>query len=484
MEKYLKYFGLLSTVLFITGIVTSIIILFHNSEMRDDYRYIFLWPLCFSFFVFLCYRQRNLIPKYHLLGTTLIVLSLFIKCIVYPIYVLLAGPSYVGVRQVVITSADVQNATFITVYELVIVTIFLKFYQLHCQKKNTQQKPEKVELSLKGSKPVYILYLCLAVVIYIVFGRSLNVVQFLVMSIAQEEGLIEVEPSIYDTLVKYIVSIGIALLTLLCFDVNKKKYLYSSGKKKRFIYYSIFAAMIFTGCIIGESRSTQMALGFVMCLILINDYPSKVKSIVGGIGAVLVVVVMSITFIRTNGEGIFADDSNTAKAEKYQVYYGGPESVAQNIRVLEPKNLGVEQLAFDFVRSTFPFNLITKSLGNTTSQIYNLDIYSGNTTHGHIVFSASYGYLFLGFLGIPLTMMLNIFLILLFSKYFYYAKSYEGKYLFGYCLMRLQAACLVNTPTILGSVTQYIFTFGLLYYVALSIKQTQRKSRIRNVQLT
>ena len=481
MEKYLKYFGLLSKLLFVIGLVASIILIFHTTEMRDDYRFLFLWPLCFSLFIILCYRKRSLMPTCHLLGTTMIVLALFTKCIVYPMYVMMSGPSYMGIRQVAMTSADIQSATLMTVYELVVVTLFLKIYQSYClRKKEYAQRNDHVELFLKGSKPVYVIYLLLAVLVYIVFGRSLNVVQFLVMSIAQEEGLIEVEPSIYDTLVKYIVSIGIAILTLLCFDSNKRTYVQSGRKKKRYIYYSILTAMFFTACIIGESRGTQMALGFVMCLILINDYPSKVKSIVGGIGAVLVVVVMSITFVRTSGEGLFADDSYAAKAGKYQVYYGGPESVAQNINVFEPKQLGIEQVVFDFVRSTFPFNLFTKSLGNTTSQIYNLEIYSGNTTHGHIVFSASYGYIFLGFLGIPLTMILNVFLILLFSKYFYYAKSYEAKYLFGYCLMRLQAACLVNTPTILGSVTQYIFTFGLLYFVSLRIRQSQRKIRLQN----
>ncbi len=485
MERYLKYFGIVSVLLFTAGLVSSFVILLQLSDIEDSYKFIWLWPLCFSIFVIICLRSKGQIAECHLLGTALITLAIFTKCVVYPIYVLLSGHSYTGIRQVMLTSGDIQEGTLITAFELVVVSIFIRLYQIHSKKKESVTRREKhVELKMRGSKVVYAIYLLIAIAVYLVFGRSLNVVQFLVMSIAQEEGLIEVEPSIYDTLVKYIVSIGIAILTLLCFDRNKKIYVQSGRIKKRYIYFSILAAMLFTACIIGESRGTQIALGFVMCLILIIDYPQKYKSIVAGIGTVLIIVVMSITFIRTNGGGLFVDDSYAAKAEKYQVYYGGPESVAQNIKVLEPKHLGLSQLVFDFVRSTFPFNLFTKSLGNTTSQIYNLDIYSGNTTHGHIVFSSSYGYLFFGFLGIPLTMMLNVFLILLFSKYFYFARSYETKYLFGYCLMRLQGACLVNTPTILGSVTQYIFTFGLLYYVAFVLNKNKYHNSKKYVQLT
>lgn len=471
MERYLKYFGIVSVILFTTGIVSAFVILLRLSNLDDSYKYIWLWPLCFSFFVLICFRSKDQIPECHLLGTALIALALFTKTIVYPIYVLLAGHSYTGVRQVMLLESDIQKATLITVFELVVVTVFIRIYQVHCKKKYRGKKTANLGLKMRGSKAVYVLYLLLAIVVYVYFGRSLNVIQFLVMSIPEEQGLIEMEPSIYDTLVKYIVSIGVAIMTLMCFDRNKQKYIQSGRKIRRYIYYSILAAMFFTACIIGESRSTQIALGFVMCLILIIDYPHSFKAIITGIGSVLIIVVMSITFIRTSGGGFFVDDSYAAKADKYQVYYGGPESIAQNIKVLEYKHLGLSQLAFDFVRSTFPFNLFTKSLGNTTSQIYNLDIYSGNTTHGHVVFSSSYGYLFFGLLGIPLTMMLNVFLILLFSRFFYFAKSYETKYLFGYCLMRLQAACLVNTPTILGSVTQYIFTFGLLYFVALILNK-------------
>ena len=317
------------------------------------------------------------------------------------------------------------------------------------------------------------------------FGRRMNVVQFLVMdSLMDEMGAkIVVERTIYDQLVKYIVSIAIAIFALIIFDSCKREYKATGGK--RYIYLAIFTAMIFTGCIIGESRGTQIALGLVMCLILLFDYPKNSKSIFIGIGTVLVIVILSITFART-AMGIVEENTFANYADKYQIYNGGPESLAQNMIVLENKGIGIGQMVFDYLRSCFPLSLFMKSSDYTTSQIYNITLYGEDQLSGHIVFSSSYSLLCMGILGLPITMFVGLVLALKASKYFFYAESYEMKYLAGYCFMRLSSTCLVNTPSNLGSVTQYICTFGLLFLVAYNFRKRNRilKNEIQRTKVS
>ena len=157
-------------------------------------------------------------------------------------------------------------------------------------------------------------------------------------------------------------------------------------------------------------------------------------------------------------------------AKQFQIYYGGPDSVYQNIKVFSGIETNVGNLLFDYARSCFPLNLVLKNYGSTISQIYNQTLYNGMYSSGHIVFSASYGYIFFGFLGIPITMCFNYFLACKACEVFSSTHSYEIKYVSGYCMLKLVNVLFENTPAILGSVTQYIGTFGLLIFVANRIR--------------
>lgn len=472
-----KYFSLLSLALVVVCLVTSLYMLFRIDDLNRAYRFLWSWPLVFAFFLFVCYRKYSNIPRCHFFGLSFIIFfTLSPKYLLYPLFVTLSSPGYTGIRHITLADGDIQMATLLVALELILVAFLLRIYEAHILKKEKKNNNEHIELSIKGSRPFYVLYLALAVIVFIVFGLDMNVVQFLIMdSLIDDTGAkIVIERSIYDELVIYIVSIAIALFTLICFDHCKRKYRLT--QKSIYTYFAILAAMFFTACIVGESRGTQISLGLVMCLILTYDYPHKAKQVFLGVGSVLVIVILSITFART-AMGIVEENTFANYADKWQIYNGGPESLAQNIKIFEDRHLGIGQMIFDYIRSCFPFNLILKGWGPTTSQMYNMALYGPEQLSGHIVFSSSYSLMYMGLLGLPLTMFLGFVLALTASKYFYFAQSYEMKYLAGYCFMRLSSTCLVNTPSNLGSVTQYICTFGLLYFFALSFKPHRIKSR-------
>ncbi|MEN6462590.1 MAG: hypothetical protein ABFC94_14640 [Syntrophomonas sp.] len=383
--------------------------------------------------------------------------------------VVLAPDFYTGIRQVSLAPEEINSAILYGAFELFVLSLFVVVFERLKGRRRLKSIGTR-NLQLKGNKIIYIIYMCFSLILYLLVGRYYNVIHFL--SISSE--MLEDTANIYIVLVRYVVAIGLTIFTLYCFSVNKLKY-ERSGHKYR-VYISIIVAMLYCSFIVGESRGTQLAVGVLICLILISDYPNFKGRIIFGVTIILVLVISSITLYRTGVVSLVSEHTFASYADKLQIYYGGPESIAQSIKILTVEKLNILNLVFDFFRSTFPFNLLLKNLGDTTSQIYNMHLYEGLFNHGQIVFSSSYGYIYAGLLGVPIILCLNVFLVFIANTYFHYANSYEMKYLSGYCMIRLISATLVNTPTILGSVTQYIFTFGLLYYVSKSIKSRPLKS--------
>lgn len=450
-----KISSILKIVVFVFAIICSIFCTLIANNSNSEYRLLFLWPICFLFFLIINY-SKNFINSHYLALTLIVFTQMVPRYLVYPVLVFLSSRGFVGTRHIPLSSSEIQYGILIVVYELICFSLFLFFYEKIAKKKRIYEG----QMKISGNRIIYVFYMLFAVIVYFVIGRRLNVVQFITIRTSYSE----ITENTLFMLVKYVISIAITLFVLLVFAREKRRY--EIRKHNVHFIAALLFGILLTLIIVGESRGTQITIGILSILILIGDYPNKKTLIISFIGAAILIIVIVITVFRTGSVNTIIGSSIDYLARQFQIYYGGPDSVYQSIKVFQTINTSILNLLFDFIRSCFPFNLVFKNYGSTISQIYNQTLYQGLFSSGHIVFSASYSYIFFGFLGIPLTMCFNYYLASKACEFFNRTDSYEVKYLAGYCMLKLVNAFCVNTPSILGSVTQYIGTFGLLLFVS------------------
>lgn len=452
------------------SLISCIIAIIMYTTYSGQFKAIWIWPFAFLFFVILNYSSMSHVNNNHFLVMTLIiVLELIPRYVLYPLCVLsINDNNYIGVLHYRLSANELFKGTMIGFFELIIFSVFVFIFERIRPPKDFSSKEK---MGLLGNKNVYLVYILFSIIIYLLIGKALNVVQFLFVS----SGYDDIVSNIYYTLVKYIVSIGLSISLLMIINREKKKYNIFSNNL--YIYVAVICSIIYVGFIVGESRSTQIAIGLIIMLILIEEFPSKKRLIVFSLIAAIIVIVISLSVFRTGSSETILGSSLEGFANKLQIYYGGPGSIYQSIDLFERNNsVTISNFFFDFIRSCFPFNLFFKNSGFTTSQIYNLTLYSGMYSHGHIIFGSSFGYIYFSFPGIPIIICLNYFLASKANEIYYRTRSYEIKYLSGYCMIRLVNAFLSNTPTILGSITQYIGTFGLLILLSQSLKKEKQRN--------
>ena len=468
-QKLRKYANIIAVVMQIIALA-AVVVSFIMIDTESCYRLLWLWPLTYFVYSFFVFGPLAVIREDHLIGVFVIsVFEFFPRYVLYPLAVSIAGPGYRGIEYAALTNSEIMMALFMGVVELIAVGAFLYFLE------RIKKKKEEIyngSLELAGSSVVYGLFIIVAFAAYLFVGRQNNVIQFLASAEADNEA----RGGLLLTLVKYVVSIGLLILTLLLIAALKKRY--DVNHSRIYAYGGIIVAMFHTSFLVGTSRSTQIAVGVLMMLILLRCFPSMKLEIIVSISAITILAFSTITFMRTGNNSFFKTGTTAEMADKLQIYFGGPQSLAQSVKAV--KSVGkdnIGQMLFDFVRSCFPLNLIFKGYGYTTSQWYNLTIYDGRSPNGQLLFSSSFGYIFLGVFGIALDTCLNVFLLLLSCEYYNRAKSFEGKYLAGFCLIRFTFTVMENTPSVLGSVTQYIWTLGLLIVVSRALnRQKQKKS--------
>ncbi len=465
MMKNNRLLQLLKIFMQICSIVAFFLTLLNTNSINDDYSIIFLWPLGYIFFSFLVFGYNTQIRDEHVISISFFtLLGLFPRYVLYPVTLCFTNEFYKGIQQVSMTTEDVHFSILMGFASIVVLSIFLWFIE-HSKRGNVSRGQLK-DLSLLGNKWFYYLYIFFAIVVYIVIGRQYVFFQSAALSIEN----VEINSSVYTTLVRQVVSIGLCIFALLV--ISKMHVAHSRTSKNRYAFYAVFSAALYTAVSMGESRGTQIAIGVLMCIILVESFPRLKKPIIIIMGIAVVYVVALITLFRTGSTSIISGYEPNQIASMLQVYFGGPSSIAAAINVLREK-VGLQNLFFDWIRSIFPFNLFLKGLGYTTSQLYNLTLYNGMFLNGQVVFGEAYSALYFTEFGCWINGIINIKLMLKTNEVFYRSSSLEIKYLSGYCLIRLIQAGLTNTPSILGSVTQMIGTFGLIIVLSKWSKRNQ-----------
>lgn len=452
MKMKTKYFKIIFSLLLI---MICIFVVAKSSSVAAGYYLIWLWPVAFSVAYFFLLSRMKVHSIHKIAIYILIYYRLLMKYVVYPVMVAIAGTSYINAATfgINISEKDIVFGTLYGLLELVVVSIFVYFFENYTFKKSKIVSEgilssEFDKLSLSGPEFIYPIFLIIGIVLFYFVGLPNNIVGFLKMDNYVED------ISKLLLVVRYIIisfmSLGIMGICSIC------------SRKKGIIGFiiTLSVAALFIGVVQSGSRASQLYVALIMISILCIAFPKRRKTIVLVLGISFAVVLLTLTMMREGrGSGWFSGDSNLL-AQKFQIYFGGPSSIMTSIKVLtESEKVGFSNLIYDHV-DIFPLSLFLN--GHSTSEIYNLALYNGESLSGHVIFTTSYGYIFFGLLGIPIPMIVNILVCTFFNRLFYSAKTYELKYMFGFALFRCTSGLLVNLPSILSGIIQYIFLYVFL----------------------
>lgn len=480
----MKAFNLIVLLLSIIGTIITVLLSNHTPQ---EYNIIWILPVLFT--VLYCTVFQKVIQNSNMRITVIsLIVLLFLKTVLNPVLISLAGPNYPGKRYVFLSPDVIGLAISVTVYELLVVSFFILFLSV-LKGNNEYIKPTKTFI-LGGSKFFYGIYIAFAIVLFIIFGRSANILSFFSFSF-NENGYTHVE-STSLILVRQIMVVAIAIGFILV--VNYAKVQYIKTNNKVYILVGILAAIINVSVIVGNRRSVQLFTSILSILVLVKTFKSSKKLIVVSILSVASVVFFLMTLYRWGAgeQGSYAGALSSTEmsfqwmADYAQIYFGGPDAIATSIVFSNNINLSFQNLIFDFGRTIFGISFLLKDNMQLTSEMYNLYLYSGTQLTGQLVFSTSYGYIYFGFLGAPLIIILNTWISVYLEKLYRKSYSYELAYLFGYCLLRMSLNLLTNTPTIISVITQMLGTLGLVIVVSrlfVSGVEMNNRKKLMNVGL-
>ncbi len=446
--------------------ITTILCFFSFSSSYSEYNLIWFLPLIFCFVYILVYlhllRSKNIFITKLFFG----VFS-FVRCVLIPLFIALAGPSYAGVRYITLPVSSIRFATLITVYEVLVASLFI--YLLSKNNKNKIIDNTK-NMRFMGNKKIYIIYLIFSVFLYLIFGRKTNLLSLFAFSLSGDKfSNIESAGLLF---VRQVVVCAIIVAFIWSISYCKKNF--EQTRKTKYVNLAILSALFNVSVIVGDRRSIQVYTALISIWILTKIFDEHKKRIIISICSVAFLVIFLMTMYRLGafkyGSYLAAyRESNlniTWLTNTLQMYFGGPDSVATAIVYGQNSNLGLLNIVFDFVRSCFGFNFVLKDLMYTTTQSFNYYLYNGSQLTGQLIPSGSYGYIYFGLIGIPSIVCINIWISSVLEKLLYKTKSYEMAYVYGYSLIRISVAIYSNTPTVITFITTMIGTMGLVYLAA------------------
>lgn len=467
--------NIIDIIVIFISIIATIICKFTNVPITSGYELLWIHPLIFSIVYMFIYIPMIRLDKFKVTVYSVIVLS-WLRCVAIPVTSALSGV-YNGVSYIYVSKESIEFAILLVAFELIVTSIVLYILV------NTNKDYKKIKnskdfvLELKGSKKVYILYILFAIVIYILIGRNLNIVNFLVISPTEGER----QGDILNTnlvLIRQIIICATVFLFAYMVDILKHKY--DKSRNIKYVYYSILFGIFNICIIVGERRSVQIYTCLVVLSILLSAFKNHKRKIIFFIvsSAGVVLLLMSIykhfsAFIY--GSYIDAIKSNPLDigeiATMLQSYFFGTQNVATAIEFKKVCNLNILNMLYDFGRSTFGLSFLLKGDMSVTSQYFNMYIYSGTQNTGHIISGVSYGYIYLGTILSPFIVSMNMYVCIKLESWLSKINSYELIYIIGYVLVRFSTNIYVSSPQLINLSSIMFVSCGLIYIIAVVFKK-------------
>lgn len=456
--------NLINIFVIITSIISSVMTVLFMDNITKGYKLILIFPILFLIIYSILFGNIDVkecktpIVIYGVLAIQ------WIRYVVMPVFIAMAGERP-GVTYLYQSEESLNTANIIMIIDLLASSIFM--WILSNKRKNKEKEQE--EKRFVGNKLFYLGFIFLAILVYLFIGRNSNMINFIMIKV---NGSHRAGDIVGTNIVigRQIVLIAIMLAFLWIGTECAKKY--KETEHNIYLYSSLIIASFNVAIIVGERRTTQVYAAFCSIIILFRLYPEKKKKIllvVGGV-AVSIIALMSIykffAAFQYNSyfEAIKKSNFNIGEWSKIlQIYFGGPQILAEVIEFDNIYNLPIQNCIYDFLRSTVPISFFVKNGGNVTSEIFNMFIYGGRQSTGYLISTAGYGYMYLGVLFSWVFTVLNIGIAYFAEVMMKEGKSYEMMYVWGYVLIRILFSFMTNTPNIINGATLIICTAGIVF---------------------
>lgn len=432
---------------------------------NQSYSTLFILPVTFLFC--LIFLLSGIERRFNSITIGIIGILLWVRLVLIP---LLGVFDYNYQIKCTDNSNTMNMAVLLCVYESIIVS-FVTFLL----SKKRVVTTYICQRELFGNRIVYILFIVFAIVIFGAIGKDMHLFEFAIKSIGQgertEEGL-----SANILLVRQIISSGLLFLFFYIVDNFRRKYL--KYRNLKYVIYSLFCAVLMVCIIVGERRTSQIYIAFSSCWLLIHLFPKFKSKILGTIvSAAIIVLVMMTVYKHFNAflydsyvEAVKHGDMESGfSASMFDAYFYGIGTIKKNIDFGNYVNLSILGCLYDLARCTFGLNFIVPRNMGLTSELYNLYLYGGEQTHGYLLSSVGYGYIYFGPILAPIFSCINVLALSFFEKKMKTARSIEMTYIWAFVFMRLGFGFLGSLPSLVSLITRYLFFNWSLYFVAKKI---------------
>ena len=406
--------------------------------------------------------------------TVAIVYSLFfMRMVIIPVYGIVDGYFTGDVSSTL--SENCSISVGLSLYEYVAVCFILFIFVSNKQSNNAVTK----SLYLYGSKYFYDIVILIALVLFVIRGRSMGFFEFGFKSIGgdlERSGDIE-----GGGLLRILYSLGITFIYLLLTSYFANKY--RSTASHKYVTYSIIIAMVMISIISGERRTSQLYKGFACIWLLVGLYPLYKKQTTRSLVIVAAIIIAGMTLYKQYHAFLYESYAEALSHARgvgmstgmLDAYFYGLNTISKNISFADTGHLGITNLLYDLARNIFGLNYFVPRGYPLTSELYNLTLSYGESETGYLLSSVGYGYAFFGIVLAPLFTCINVLAMLLLEKAMRSTSSLEMSYIWAFIFMRFGFGFLGSYPPLINLTSRMLFVDGGLVLVASFFNKSNYK---------
>lgn len=414
-----------------------------NSKIVKGFEYISFLPMIFFVFGLFFYLQVAAVSKQRRIG--LITAHIFIvlqwlRLVLLPFLGSLSG--YFENYGFFVTGKSAYISTFLICFEAISTFCFCIFALKRIKLKSQN---DKMEFKLLGSKTIYILFILLSLLLY--FTSGAKEYNFIFIDLSEERLSVSTDGSVISAIIDYGLTFFIIVFLYCCFEK------YRTSRKKRYVYCALLCALIRICLISSEGRMSQVYLLGTFLFLLPILFPEYKKRIRTAILIIAVAVIGFMTVYKVFAAFLYDSYIEAIKSSSFDlydmstqidIYFYGIKTIARNVSYCNQSSLNLVHVLFDFFRNTFGVHYIFKNMDYSTLEYYNLFLYSGISTSGHLLSSVAYGFQYFGILLSPICTCINIGISFFVEKKIHQIKYIEIYYIISILFVRLSFSIFSN----------------------------------------
>jgi hypothetical protein len=451
-------------------------LLINDQSTSATYQGIWLLPFTFVVIAVIMSGARQFRSVQFKLTFAVLATLFFIRLVVTPLAIHFSGPDYFASSYLSTTPEQVFTAILLISWESIAGALFFFVATCVTARKGATARSVEPPIALQGSQIVYGAIALIGVALIVSFGIPRGLINFFSVS----EGTVEVERSSLDMLLIQVMIAGAWLVYLL--TIHREGLRYRRRPALMPFLIGLVAGILVLMLIFGDRRSIQLYTGIAVATTLFAVFPDRKRAIVSSIVIATVTVIATVSFWRMfarhdidlTSAALLGPSFIATIATSLQSYYGGPYQVAAANGILLSEGVGLGNVVFDFLRSTFVVNFFVDDSRMLTSQIMNANIYNGTFMTGWLISTTSYGAATLSPVFMPLFLILNIALAMVCESVFRSARGLEVRFLFIYLFARMSFFPFTATPLLISFFTIQLFTIGLIFFAAILVKRIDR----------